>query len=97
MTTDQDRAAPVITVVLIDDSAVTRLGVAALLAAQSDISVVGEARDGIDGLNLVAAQKPDVVVVDLKMPGLSGVDVTRLMCERHPSVRVLILTSYEGE
>jgi DNA-binding NarL/FixJ family response regulator len=81
-------------VLLVDDHLVVRQGLRAFLEVQDDIRVVGEAGDGVDALMLVAELRPDVVLLDLQMPGMSGVDVLRAMRERGDSARVLVVTSF---
>ncbi|MQA26350.1 MAG: response regulator [Micromonosporaceae bacterium] len=83
-------------VLIVDDHPVVRDGLVAVLGAQPDLEVVGEAGDGEAALAQVAALTPDVALLDLQMPGLSGVDVTAAICARHP-VQVLVLTAYETQ
>jgi DNA-binding NarL/FixJ family response regulator len=93
--TEHHEAAPptAIRVVLVDDHAVVRSGLALLLGVAGDIEVVGEARDGREALAVVAASGPDVVLMDLQMPGLDGVAATREITAAG-SAQVLVLTSY---
>jgi len=93
--TEHHEAAPptAIRVVLVDDHAVVRSGLALLLGVAGDIEVVGEARDGQEALAVVAATGPDVVLMDLQMPGLDGVAATREITAAG-SAQVLVLTSY---
>lgn len=81
-------------VLLVDDHLVVRQGLRAFLEVQEDIRVVGEAGDGAGALALVADLRPDVVLLDLQLPGMSGVDVLRAMRERGDSARVLVVTSF---
>ena len=83
-----------IRVVICDDQDLVREGLRAILSTASGIEVVGEASNGVDVLDVVASQQPDVVLMDLKMPGGSGVQATRAIVDRHPTVRVLVLTTY---
>lgn len=85
------------TVVLADDHQVVRNGLRALLDAEADLSVVGEAADGLETLALVERVKPTVLVADLAMPGLSGLDVTREARRRSPETRTVILSMYADE
>ena len=90
------KAAP-IRVLLVDDHAILREGVHALLARESDLLVVGEAADGQEALDRVDELHPDVVIMDIVMPRMSGLEATRLLKERHPEVRTLILSMYDDQ
>src|ERR1051326_8805403 len=79
---------------LIDDHAVVRQGLRAFLAAQPDLLVVGEAGSGEEALELVTAQVPDVVLLDLVMPGMDGVETLRRLKQISPHSQVVVLTSY---
>ena len=83
-----------IKVLLVDDHAVMRLGLAALLKTQKDLDVVGDVGDGESALAFVAAHEADVVIMDLMMPGLDGVETTRRLRAEHPETHVLVLTTY---
>jgi len=85
------------TIVLGDDHKIVLKGLRALLDGQPGFAVVGEAADGIKVTSLVESLKPDVLVVDLMMPGLSGFDVTRRVTKRVPRTRVVILSMYSSE
>jgi len=85
------------TIVLGDDHKIVLKGLRALLDGQPGFAVVGEAADGIKVTSLVESLKPDVLVVDLMMPGLSGFDVTRRVTKRVPKTRVVILSMYSSE
>jgi DNA-binding NarL/FixJ family response regulator len=84
-----------IRVVIADDHAILREGVRALLAAQPDIEVVGEAADGKDALEKVAALDPDVVLMDIAMPGLGGIEASLELKKLGRRARILILSQYE--
>jgi DNA-binding NarL/FixJ family response regulator len=78
-----------------DDHPVVREGIKALIAAQPDLVVVGEASNGRDATRLVAECAPDIVVMDVSMPELSGVEATSILLERQPGLRVLALSVHE--
>ncbi len=86
-----------ISIVLADDHRLVRQGLRALLQTQPDFIVVGEADDGLKALAVVTALKPDVLVLDLSLPSLDGVEVTRRVARDNPSTRVLILSMYEDD
>ena len=81
-------------VLVVDDQQIVREGLATVLDLLPDVSVVGSAANGIEALDLVARRRPDVVLMDLHMPGLDGVAATRRIVAEHPSVAVLILTTF---
>jgi len=86
-----------ISVMLVDDHPVVRVGLRGMLEAADDLRVVGEAGSGDEALVLVAALQPDVVLMDLRMPGTDGVAATARIAERHPAVKVLVLTTYDTD
>lgn len=81
-----------IKVLLIDDHTLFREGLKALLLRQGSIEVVGEAGSGVEGIKKAIELKPDVVLLDLKMPDMTGIEVLRLILERNPDTRVICLT-----
>ena len=83
-----------IRVAIVDDHAVVRRGLEQLLESETDIEVVGSATDGGDAVSLVAESSPDVVLMDLSMPGVDGVEATRRVTEAAPQVHVVVLTSF---
>ncbi|GIL35760.1 response regulator transcription factor [Phycicoccus jejuensis] len=83
-----------IRVVLADDQALVRGALAALLDLEPDLEVVGQAEDGEHVARIVAETTPDVVLMDVEMPGGDGIDATALLRERHPDVRVLVVTTF---
>lgn len=86
-----------ITVLICDDQAVVREGLRAILKTAGDIDVVGVAQDGSEAVELVARLNPAVALMDLKMPGLNGVQATRRIRAEHPTTRVLVLTTYDAD
>src|SRR5260370_19918355 len=84
-------------VVLVDDHPIVRNGLKALLATVDDIEVVGEAGSGEQALAVVAATSPHVVIMDIDMPGMGGIEATRRLAKDHPSSAVLVLTMYEED
>ena len=82
-----------IKVLIADDHALMRMGLRALLDTQRDIEVLGEATDGADALRKTARLKPDIVIMDIMMPGTDGIAATQQLSERHPDVRILVLTT----
>ena len=86
-----------IRVVVVDDHAVVRSGLEQYLATTDDITLVGAAANGAGALEVVADVRPDVVIMDLSMPVMDGVEATRLITERHPGTRVLVLTSFSDQ
>jgi DNA-binding NarL/FixJ family response regulator len=85
-----------IRVLLIDDHALVRAGIRALLSRHEGVEVVGEAAGGRDALRLIEELQPDIVLLDIAMPGLSGLEVLAESTKRFPHVRVIILTVHEA-
>ncbi|MEU2440922.1 response regulator [Streptomyces rubradiris] len=84
-----------IRVLIADDQQMVRQGFTVLLNAQSDIEVIGQAVDGRDAIARTAELSPDVVLMDIRMPELGGIEATRRITEDHPAVRVLVLTTFD--
>jgi DNA-binding NarL/FixJ family response regulator len=89
--------ANMIHVLLADDHEVVREGTRRLLERAEDLTVVGEAEDGDEAVRLATRLLPDIVVMDVRMPGLSGLDATRRIKAHHPNMRILVLTAYEDD
>lgn len=83
-------------VVLVDDHAVVRAGIKLLIELTKRFEVVGEADNGEAAIKRVAALRPDLVVMDIRMPGLDGIATTRRILDRNPDVRVLVFTAYDA-
>ncbi len=86
-----------IRIVLVDDHELVRQGVHALLQREPDLEVVGEAADGLAALELVERVRPDVLVADLMLPGLGGLELTRQAARRSPGTRVVVLSMHAAE
>ena len=86
-----------IRVMVADDHPIVRGGIVALLTAAGDIEVVAEASDGVEAVRLAGEHLPDVILMDLRMPGLDGDEATARILSAHPSTRVVILTTYESD
>jgi DNA-binding NarL/FixJ family response regulator len=84
-------------IILADDHIVVRKGLKALLSTQPDFNVVGEAENGLEALQMVDALKPDILVLDLTMPILNGLEVTRSLSHKAGSPRVIILSMHSCE
>ncbi len=84
-------------VIICDDQAIVRDGLEMLLKLESDIEVVGVAEDGAAVVEMVAKKAPDLVLMDLKMPIMNGVEATRQIRTKYPDVKVLVLTTYEDD
>jgi two-component system, NarL family, response regulator LiaR len=86
-----------IRIVIADDHAVVREGTRTLLEREEDMEVVGEAADGEEAIKIIERNKPDVAILDISMPKLSGIEVTKQVKSRLPSTAILILTAYEND
>jgi two-component system response regulator NreC len=86
-----------IRILLVDDHAILRDGLRALLSYYPDVEVVGEAGDGSQALELVERLAPDIVLMDIAMPVMNGLEATQRIRQEHPETRILILTQYEDQ
>lgn len=84
-------------VIICDDQTLIRDGLAMLLSLEPDIEVVGLAQEGAEAVELATRQQPDLVLMDLKMPGMNGIEATRQLRSRFPSMHVLVLTTYDDD
>jgi two-component system, NarL family, response regulator LiaR len=84
-----------IRVMIVDDHAIVRSGLASLLQAFTDLEYVGDVSGGQEALQQIDTFKPDVVLMDLKMPGMNGIEATRRLLSKQPGLRVVILTSFD--
>ena len=83
-----------IRILLADDHMLMRMGIATLVSTAKDMTVVGEARNGREAVELAGSLRPDVVIMDLMMPEMSGGEATKAIHEAHPGIRIVILTTY---
>jgi DNA-binding NarL/FixJ family response regulator len=84
-------------ILIVDDHPVVRFGLRGMLEAYEDLRVVGEAGSGDEAIVLASTTRPDVVLMDLRMPGTDGATATARIRQEHPGIRVLVLTTYEGD
>jgi len=86
-----------IRIVVVDDHFIVRTGLLSLLHTEPDLAVVGEAADGEEGIKLFEHHRPDLMLIDLRMPGKSGHEVSRHIRRLSPEARILMLSGYEGD
>lgn len=86
-----------IQVMLVDDHNVVRSGLATFLKAYDDLELAGEARNGLEALELCHVKKPDVILMDLMMPVMDGIAATRAILEKYPEIKIIAMTSFEEE
>ncbi len=86
-----------IRILTVDDHAVLRDGIAALVAQEPDMVMVGEAANGAEAIEAFRRLAPDVTLMDLQMPGISGIDAITAICAEAPKARIIVLTTYEGD
>ncbi len=87
----------VIQVMLVDDHNVVRSGLATFLRAYDDLELVGEAKNGLEALNLCRKKQPDVILMDLMMPEMDGIAATRAILADYPDIKIIAMTSFEEE
>ncbi len=86
-----------IRILLADDDALLRAGLAVVLGSSPDMEVVAEAADGLEAVDLCRTHSPDVVLMDVRMPGIDGIEATRRLVAAHPELRILILTTFQHD
>jgi DNA-binding NarL/FixJ family response regulator len=86
-----------VTVLLVDDHKIVREGTRQLLAQSPEIQVIGEATDGREAVDMAGKLKPEVVVMDVRLPNLNGIEATRIISSQYPRIKVLILSAYEDD
>ncbi len=86
-----------IKVLICDDETLVRQGLIAILGSESGIKVVGEAVDGLEAVTKAGAFSPDIVLMDIRMPGMDGVEATRVITNQYPKTRVIILSTFDYE
>lgn len=83
-------------ILIVDDHPVVRKGLSTFLSHEPDLEVVGTAASGEEAIAMIGETEPDLVLMDLSMPGMGGIEATRRLVEAHPAIRVVMLTSFGG-
>ena len=86
-----------IRILIVDDQKMIREGLKALIQTESDLEVVGIAENGEDGIKQVELHQPDIVLMDMEMPGMDGVSATKVICEKFPNIKVLVLSTFDTQ
>jgi len=86
-----------IQILTVDDHPLLREGIAAVIHGETDMVIVGEASNGREAIDIFRSKRPDVALMDLQMPGLSGIDAITTIRQEHPQARIIVLTTYEGD
>src|ERR1017187_8177396 len=90
-------ATPKFGVLVVEDHPIMRLGIAAIINAQPDMQVCSQAESGTDAVRMFRKHHPDVTLMDLRLPGMSGLDALRAIRQGDPTARCVVLTTYEGD
>lgn len=86
-----------IDVILVDDQKIVREGIKMILSLDNEINVIGEAKNGENLLNMISSKTPDVILMDIRMPVMDGVEATRIIKEKYPQIKVIILTTFNQD
>ena len=86
-----------IRILLVDDHLMVRLGLASMLGRERDLQVVAEASSGAEAIKQCEIQRPDVVLMDIRLPDINGIETTAAIAKQHPEIKVVMLTTYEGD
>jgi two-component system NarL family response regulator len=87
----------VIRILIVDDHTIVQQGLAALINEESDMTVIGHAKDGIEAIELFRQEQPDVTLMDLRMPRMGGVEAIAAICAEFNTARIIVLTTYDGD
>lgn len=87
----------VIRVLIVDDHPIVQQGLTAIIKEESDLVVIGQAKDGIEATNLFRQEQPDVTLMDLRMPQMGGVEAITAICNEFNNARIIVLTTYDGD
>jgi two-component system NarL family response regulator len=91
------KASRKIRVLIVEDHFMVRVGLTAIINSESDMAVVAEAKNGLDALDVFARHRPDVALVDLRIPGLDGLKVIERIVEQYPDAKVIVISTYGGD
>jgi DNA-binding NarL/FixJ family response regulator len=86
-----------IKILLVEDHQIVREGIKRILSEENDFELIGSVSDGLEAIEFVAKQQPDIVIADLSMPNISGIELTKKLSENHPQIKVLILSMFTNE